>query len=230
MMSDARSPAAGSSDTARAVSATFLTSGELRATAAESTPASTTWCAREVSSACARDGTSAADAPRRPHSARRRLGGRLDCISLLSAHWACSCCGAIDCIVQFDVGASRLPPSPAGVKRHWRKSPARPARACAADLVEALAQACRCQEPRAAIATLDSAWHLGLIDEAGHRRRLRAAAAAISQALRPLLDPRSESGTETLHAADSSHVSAAPSNCRCRSMEWGASTFSSTDG
>ena len=124
-----------------------------------------------------------------------RLGGRLDCISLLSA-MGVFVLRSDRLHLQIDVGASRLPPSPAGVERHWRITRAARTSLCA-DLVEALAQACRCQEPRAAIATLDSAWHLGLIDEQGIAdvfarlpRRYRN--------LRPLLDSRSESGTETL--------------------------------
>ena len=72
-----------------------------------------------------------------------------------------------------------------------------PREALVTDLIEALVQAVRCQEPRSAIATLDSAWHLGLVDEeeigevfSRLPRRYRR--------LRGLLDKRSESGPETL--------------------------------
>lgn len=54
-----------------------------------------------------------------------------------------------------------------------------------------------CQEPRAALATLDSAWHLGLVDEAGIAEVFDRLPRRFS-ALRPLLDRRSESGTETI--------------------------------
>ena len=96
---------------------------------------------------------------------------------------------------QFEPGTTRLPER-AGVVAHWRRSSAT-RESLAADLIEALAQSCRCQHPRDAIATLESAWHLGLVDEAG----LGAVFARLPQrygALRGLLDPRSESGAETL--------------------------------
>ncbi|GAA1688887.1 type IV toxin-antitoxin system AbiEi family antitoxin domain-containing protein [Microbacterium sediminicola] len=127
--------------------------------------------------------------------AAARLGGRLDCVSLLRAlgifvarHHALH--------IQITDQSSRLPVRPTDVTAHWRQTSANPT-ALAADLIEALAQACRCQHPRDAIATLDSAWHLGFVDEAGLTkvfsrlpRRLRR--------LRDLLDPRCESGPETL--------------------------------
>ena len=64
-------------------------------------------------------------------------------------------------------------------------------------MVDALAHAVLCQAPRAAIATLDSALHLGHVTEAGlaevfrrFRRSMRCSA--------PLVDGRAESGPETL--------------------------------
>lgn len=98
--------------------------------------------------------------------------------------------------IQLDPLASRVPRPPDGVIRHWRPTSV-PREVLITHLSEALAQAVRCQSPRAAIATLDSAWHLGLVDEEvisevfsrlPHRYR----------ALRPLLDRRSESGPESL--------------------------------
>jgi very-short-patch-repair endonuclease len=98
--------------------------------------------------------------------------------------------------VQVSNGASRLPARPEGTVVHWRRTAADSA-ALAADLIEALAQSVRCQQPRDAIATLDSAWHHSLIDEEGVAavfarlpRRFRR--------LRALLDRRSESGPETI--------------------------------
>lgn len=122
------------------------------------------------------------------------LGGRLDCVSLLRT------LGVFVRLVhplhvQFEPGTTRLPLRH-GVVAHWRRSSTARA-ALAADLIEALAQACRCQSPRDAVATLDSAWHHGLVDEDGIAaifsrlpRRYRT--------LRELLDRRSESGAETL--------------------------------
>jgi very-short-patch-repair endonuclease len=123
-------------------------------------------------------------------------GGRLDCLSLLTLLGVF----VLECPrlhLQMDHGTTRVAErARAGVVQHWRDTTA-PARQAVADLVEALAQACRCQTPRAALATLDNAWHLGLVDE--------FAIAAVFQilprrfaALRPLLDRRSESGAETL--------------------------------
>lgn len=124
-----------------------------------------------------------------------RYGGRLDCVSLLAAlgvfvrerpgsHF------------QFTPGTTRLPVRPREVIAHWRFVEAGDD-VLAADLLGALVQACRCQSPRDAIATLDSAWHHGLIDESDVAEILRR----LPRRFRPrraLLDPRSESGAETL--------------------------------
>lgn len=124
-----------------------------------------------------------------------RLGGRLDCVSLLREAGVFVAASA-PLHIQITTGASRLPTRPSHVIAHWRDTAAERFSPIA-PLVEALAQACRCQDPRSAIATLDSAWHLGLIDEADLGdvfarlpRRYRA--------LQGLLDRRAESGTETL--------------------------------
>jgi very-short-patch-repair endonuclease len=127
--------------------------------------------------------------------AAARMGGRLDCVSLLRL------IGVFvhekhDLHLQFDRDASRVPDRPRGVRAHWRASAA-PRDDLAADLIEALVAACRCQAPRSAVATLDSAWHAGLIGEpeiAAVFARLPARFAV----LRPLLDARSEAGTESL--------------------------------
>lgn len=122
-------------------------------------------------------------------------GGRLDCVSLLAvlgvfvqdspaAH------------VQVHPHSTRLPPTAVGTVRHWRVTHAADD-AVVTPVVEALIQAVRCQTPRAAIATLDSAWHLRLVDEA----EIAAVFAALPRRyrrLRGLLDQRAESGTETL--------------------------------
>ncbi len=123
-----------------------------------------------------------------------RIGGRLDCVSLLSA-LGIFVRLAHPLHVQFEPSTARLPPRGDAVA-HWRRS-CTTRTALAADLIEALAQACRCQSPRDAVATLDSAWHHRLIDEEG----LTAVFARLPRrygALRGLLDRRSESGAETL--------------------------------
>lgn len=123
-----------------------------------------------------------------------RLGGRLDCVSLLAA------LGVFVRVThplhaQFDPSTTRLP-ARQGVVAHWRRSCAE-STALAADLIEALAQACRCQNPRDAVATLDSAWHHGLIDE-GDLSEIFRRLPRRYRSLRRLLDRRSESGAETL--------------------------------
>ena len=124
-----------------------------------------------------------------------RLGGRLDCVSLLAA-LGVFVREQTGTHLQFDPATARLPARPRDVRAHWRAvRVARESLVC--DLVSALAQACRCQAPRDAIATLDSAWHAGLVD-AEAIGEVFALLPARLQPLRPLLDCRSESGTESL--------------------------------
>ncbi|GAA3768578.1 hypothetical protein GCM10022240_21290 [Microbacterium kribbense] len=123
------------------------------------------------------------------------LGARLDCISLLST-LGVFVHTSDDLHVQVEQGASRLPLPAKGIIRHWRAS-GQDRSGLATGIVDALAQACRCQPPREAIATLDSAWHHGLVDE----EKITAVFALLPrrlQRLRPLLDKRAESGPETL--------------------------------
>ncbi len=124
-----------------------------------------------------------------------RLGGRLDCLSLLrEAGVFVATSPALH--IQLTNGASRLPARPPRVVAHWRGTTADPSSPLA-PWVEALAQACRCQDPRSAIATLDSAWHQGLVDEAG-MREVFARLPLRYRSLAGLVDPRSESGVESL--------------------------------
>jgi len=124
-----------------------------------------------------------------------KLGGRLDCVSLLRLYGVFVLEGS-PLHMQVTNGTSRLPPRSSRVVCHWRKSRAG-REDLLADLIEALAQACRCQEPRAAVAMLDSAWHHGLVDELGVNE-VFARLPRRYRTLRRLLDPRSESGPETL--------------------------------
>lgn len=127
--------------------------------------------------------------------AAARLGCRLDCVSFLRALGVFILdSGTLHVLAPN--GSSRLPAPGANVVRHWRPAPLSEQSTCA-DFIDAVAQSCRCQKPRAAIATLDSAVHLGLLDEsdladvfARLPRRL--------QRLRPLIDSSSESGAESL--------------------------------
>lgn len=124
-----------------------------------------------------------------------RLGGRVDCLSLLVLLGVF----VADCTtlhLQFEPGTTRLPARPPQVRAHWRPC-AVPREALTSDIVSALAQACRCQGPREAVASLESAWYLGVVDEAGITE-VFASLPLRFRRLRPLLDPRSESGTESL--------------------------------
>ena len=124
-----------------------------------------------------------------------RNGGRLDCVSLLALlkvfvlHP-----GAMH--VQMDYGSTRIPARSQQLVRHWRATEVEHA-SLVAPLVEALAQACRCQPPRAAIATLDSAWHLGLVDEQDIAEVFRRLPRRF-RVLRAHLDRRAESSAESL--------------------------------
>lgn len=124
-----------------------------------------------------------------------RLGGRLDCVSLLS-ELGVFVRERSGLHLQFTPGTSRLPPRPRDVVAHWRNSALDKA-ALTADLVGALVQACRCQKPRDAVATLDSAMHHGLISEV-ELAEIFQRLPRRHGALRDLLDPRAESGAETL--------------------------------
>lgn len=124
-----------------------------------------------------------------------RLGGRLDCVSLLRVLGIFVLANP-PLHVQMTRGTGRTPNPPSGVVRHWRATAATEGQ-LAADLIEALAQSCRCQRPREAIATLDSAWHLGHVDQSDIAE-VFARLPARYGALRPHLDARSEAGTESL--------------------------------
>jgi len=124
-----------------------------------------------------------------------RYGGRLDCTSLAAA-MGIFVRESRSLHVQLTPATTRLPPRPAHVVAHWRQS--RAGRCdLAADLIEALAQACRCQRPRDAVATLDSAWHHGLVDESDIAEIFRRLPRRF-RPVRRLLDRRSESGAETI--------------------------------
>ncbi|MCC4248347.1 endonuclease domain-containing protein [Microbacterium testaceum] len=90
---------------------------------------------------------------------------------------------------------SRLPDRPPDVVAHWRSTGARPGH-LHADLVEALAEAFRCQGPRAGLASVDSAWNKHLIT----REEVDAVFARLPRRfrrLRALADRSAEAGSET---------------------------------
>lgn len=124
-----------------------------------------------------------------------RLGGRVDCTSLLRLYGVF----VLDDTrshVRLPPHASRVATPRDGVVRHWVDSAA-PTEATVVPVIEALVHAVLCQPPRAAIATLDSAWHLRLVDENEIAEIFRLLPRRFRR-LRPLLDPRAEAGTESL--------------------------------
>lgn len=81
---------------------------------------------------------------------------------------------------------------------HWRPLLRRPhPRATAVHVIDAVAQAIECQQPRVAIATIDSALQLGVIDD-DDLDEIFAHVSPRRRVLRRFVDGRAESGTETL--------------------------------
>ena len=124
-----------------------------------------------------------------------RSGDRLDCVSLLRT-LGVYVLSDTHLHVQVTPHRSSLAPAEPDVVRHWRPA-SLPTSATAVDIVSAVVAAVRCQEPRAAVATLDSAWHLGLIDETDIAEAFRRLPQR-HRSLRSLMDPSAESGPETL--------------------------------
>jgi very-short-patch-repair endonuclease len=124
-------------------------------------------------------------------------GARVTCVSALR-RWGVFVLHPPGLHVHFTRNAEELRPLPAGARRHWDR-PIRTAhpRSLCSEPLDALLHAVRCQEPRAALASIDSALHLGVVrdeevDEMFARlpRRYRR--------LRSMCDGRSESGPESL--------------------------------
>ncbi|MGK9148929.1 hypothetical protein KXS11_14965 [Plantibacter flavus] len=137
-----------------------------------------------------------------------RIDGRRACLSTLTA-LGVFVFDSSRVHVHVDRAASRLRGSKptegqlaasdrGGFVLHWRPVEKRcPPDALDVSVIDALAQSMRCQTPRMALATLDSAVHLGLVDEPD-LRRVFAMVPARFRALQPLVDGRAESGPETL--------------------------------
>lgn len=136
-----------------------------------------------------------------------RVGGRLTCLSLL-ALWGVFVLRNDEIHVHMTRGSSRMR-SPhsrrvplensrtRGARLHWLPLSERiPAQAACVGVLDALVHSVLCQTPRAAIATLDSALHLGILTEVTLAEVFRALPAKFSP-LRDLVDGRAESGPET---------------------------------
>jgi hypothetical protein len=134
-----------------------------------------------------------------------RIGGRLGCLSLLSL-LGVFVFDASALHVHMERGDSRmrspytraspLPRVRDGVVLHWHRFVGTPMRGTV-DIVDALVHAIRCQQPKHAIATLDSALHKGLVTPADVAEVFAALPSRFG-VLRQFLDARSESGPESL--------------------------------
>lgn len=125
------------------------------------------------------------------------LGGRLTCVSELARHGVF----VLDTSsLHVHLHDARVVPreSTRSIRRHWgrlRRTP-HPC-STAVEFFDALACAVRCQSPRAALASLDSALRLGLIamDDLDELFRVLPRRHRV---LRRLIDARAESGPESL--------------------------------
>ncbi|WP_434810483.1 DUF559 domain-containing protein [Microbacterium sp. bgisy189] len=134
-----------------------------------------------------------------------RVGGRLACVSLL-AELGVFVFDATPLHVHMEPNASRmrapagctslLPRTQRAVRLHWR-APERPPTAGCVSIIDALIDAVRCQEPRYAIATLDSALNRGWAD-LDDIAEVFAALPARYGALKRWIDGAAQAGTETL--------------------------------
>lgn len=152
-----------------------------------------------------RDNYLAAEAPRQLIDAVR-VGGRLGCLSLLSILGVFVFDASV-LHIHMERGDSRMRwPHATGIDvpeerrsrfvLHWHRL-VEPALRGSVGIVDALVHAVRCQQPKHAIATLDSALNRGSL-ALGDLDRVFSALPRRFRALRGLLDSRAGSGPESL--------------------------------
>ena len=137
-----------------------------------------------------------------------RVGGKLTCVSA-AANLGVFAFDSRFAHVQVDPTGSRLRAphnrfeqlthqNRDGVELHWGAL-LNPADCCEyrVGLIDALVQVLRCQEPKFALASVDSALHQGLISPTA-LSEIFAAVPRELQYLRRLLDPRSDAGQESV--------------------------------
>lgn len=125
-----------------------------------------------------------------------RIGGRLTCLSLF-ALMGVFVHRPRGLHVFVTRGSSRLRlPKGRHVTLHWNLSSVTPELLHVAPLIDAARHAVRCQEPRAAVATLDSLVHHGLLTTS-QVDEVFAELPARLKAVRGLVDGSAESGPET---------------------------------
>jgi very-short-patch-repair endonuclease len=136
-----------------------------------------------------------------------RVGGRLTCVSLLALagvfvlrhdalhvhmpHTASRMRSPHDRFRPLEVKRQR------GVRLHWLPLVDDPGQDATVSVIDALVHATLCQTPRAAVATLDSARHLGLIDEEQLAEVFRRLPRRFD-VLRRVVDERAEAGSESI--------------------------------
>lgn len=141
------------------------------------------YCAPDVPSDCIQAG---------------RLGARLTCVSELERLGVFVLTHPDRVHVHLPRSAALRNPHSARVERHWMiLNRPRPRGALCVSPLDALIHAVRCQEPRAAVASLDSALHRRVLRRS-ELDELFAALPARYGVLRRLLDERAESGPESL--------------------------------
>lgn len=125
-----------------------------------------------------------------------RVGGRLSCLSLLQAIGVfVHSCDALH--IQVPHGTSRLrTPATPTTRLHWHVPTDDEPSLHAGSLTVAVRESVRCQEPRAAIATLDSVLHHRLLT-LEQLTVIFATLPARYRAILRLVDPSAESGPET---------------------------------
>jgi len=125
------------------------------------------------------------------------VGGRLTCVSALRLLGVFTLTSE-RLHVHVSPHSARLRVPPGGASRHWSPPIAeRPTGAGISSFPDILAHAIVCQSPAAAVATLDSALHWGLVAPS-ELDRVFAALPAKYRVIRKLIDGRAESGPESL--------------------------------
>jgi len=126
-----------------------------------------------------------------------RAGGRLACTSAL-ADLGVFVLESSVLHVHVSANASRLQPVARRLRRHWGRLHRTPhPRAVHVEVFDALTQAIRCQSPRAAVATIDSAIYSGALDPDDVDELFEVLPVRYG-VLKRLLDPRCQSGPESI--------------------------------
>lgn len=126
-----------------------------------------------------------------------RASGRVGCVSLLR-RLGVFVLRPDELHLHFDRGTRKAAAARGASVWHWRPLLRCPhPRSTLVEVIDAVAQAIECQPPRAAVATIDSALHMGLIDE-DDLDEIFARVSPRRRVLRRFVDGRAESGPETL--------------------------------